>query len=74
MSNGYPQGDCQVVEAGFFDSVFAGALVVVLVLLLVSAFVVPDFVVSDFVLSDFVAVVLLELPVPLSPDERESFR
>jgi hypothetical protein len=70
------------VEAGFFDSVFAGALVVVLgvlVLLPVSAFVVPDFVVSDFVvsdfvLSDFVAVVLLELPVPPSPDERESFR
>jgi len=77
MSNGYPQGDCQVVEAGFFDSVFAGALVVVLgvlVLLPVSVFLVSDFVVSDFVVSDFVAVVLLELPVPLSPDERESFR
>jgi hypothetical protein len=55
------------VEAGFFDSVFAGALVVVLgvlVLLLVSA----------FLDSDLVAVVLLELPVPLSPDERESVR
>ena len=69
MSNGYPQGDTQVVEAGFFDSVFAGVLVVVLVLLLVSAFLV-----SDFVVSDFVAVVLFEPPVPLSPDERESLR
>jgi alkylhydroperoxidase family enzyme len=72
MSNGYPQRDIQVVEAGFFDSVFAGALVVVLaelVLLPVSAFLV-----SDFVVSDFVAVVLLELLVLLSPDDRESFR
>jgi hypothetical protein len=79
MSNDYPQLDSQVVEAGFFDSVFAGVLVVVLVLLPGSVFLVSDFVVSDFVDSDFVdsdlaAGVLLELPLLLSPDDRESFR
>ena len=67
MSNGYPQRGAQVVEAGFFDSVFAGALVVVLgvlVLLLESV----------FLDSDFVAGALLGVLELLSPDARESVR
>jgi hypothetical protein len=62
------------VEAGFFDSVFAGALVVVLGALVVVLGVLVLLLVSAFLDSDLGAVVLLELPVPLSPDERESVR
>jgi hypothetical protein len=68
MSNGYPQPSDQVVAAGFFDSDFAGALVVVLAVELVLLLE------SDFLDSDLAGVVALEPLELLSPEARESVR
>jgi hypothetical protein len=68
MSNGYPQLRDQVVAVGFFDSVFTGALVAVLVVELVLLLE------SDFLDSDLAGIVALEPLELLSPEARESVR